>query len=652
MFGRRDPYRRQIRRMRRAWRKGEDAYPLLILGSGEPFLWYVFSAAAIWCYRHRSAFRPFVITIAAFIAAAFMHHDRTDSPQLWWITILTGTVITVSTMAIPLSWLRRRRTGRLIAGGLAWIWEEWGIDRGIERAYAAVVIAATGGWLTAAIVASPVTMPLPVIAGIFCVLLGIPWWFHRRRREKVRVERIIDGWPFVAEHIGLAGAEIISVVVDAWGWTARVMLKKGITTDQVTARIHAIESGLGLRPGSVRVFPDGTRADRCIMRVVEKDPHAKPVPWPGTTITSITQPIEIGVSEDGRLVRVLILRRNVLIGGTTGSGKSGILNVIIAALAACRDVVLWGIDLKGGMELQPWADCFDKLATTPEEADELFREAVAKLDERAARMAAEGKRVWEPTSEDPALVIITDEHAELPGQSHVRADSIARRGRAVAVNLIAATQRPTQTAMGQNTSVRSQMDVRICLRVRERRDVDLILGQGAFHSGWHAHQLTQPGTFLIWDPEHTKPERHRAFLLTDEPIARHASACAATRPRLPAGPPNRSQVAPGVPQTGPETPTRGDDPSGPETALWAALVDAGPNGATVGELIAACGMSRSWVYYRLREHAQAGRAAQTARGAWRAAGPNPGRPPARPRSPRPPGRPPRRGRRPRGGDGS
>jgi S-DNA-T family DNA segregation ATPase FtsK/SpoIIIE len=36
--------------------------------------------------------------------------------------------------------------------------------------------------------------------------------------------------------------------------------------------------------------------------------------------------------------------------------------------------------------------------------------------------------------------------------------------------------------MGGN-AVRSQMDVRICLRVRERRDADLVLGQGAFAGG-------------------------------------------------------------------------------------------------------------------------------------------------------------------------
>jgi Flp pilus assembly CpaF family ATPase len=48
------------------------------------------------------------------------------------------------------------------------------------------------------------------------------------------------------------------------------------------------------------------------------------------------------------------LCRNVLIGGTTGSGKNGIVN-IVGVLAACRDVETRAVDLKGGMELAPWA---------------------------------------------------------------------------------------------------------------------------------------------------------------------------------------------------------------------------------------------------------------------------------------------------------
>ncbi len=106
----------------------------------------------------------------------------------------------------------------------------------------------------------------------------------------------------------------------------------------------------------------------------------------------------------------------------------------------------------------------------------------------------------------PALVII-DEHAELADDAPdavKHADSIARRGRAVAVNLIAAIQRPTQKAMGHG-AVRSQMDIRICFRVRERKDVDLILGQGMLTAGWNAHTLNAPGKFLVSAAEHDTP---------------------------------------------------------------------------------------------------------------------------------------------------
>jgi integrase len=72
-------------------------------------------------------------------------------------------------------------------------------------------------------------------------------------------------------------------------------------------------------------------------------------------------------------------------------------------------------------------------------------------------------RVWEPAPNAPALIILVDEYAELieeaPGAERYT-DSIARRGRAPAVTLVAATQRPSQRAMGKG-AVRSQMDVRL-----------------------------------------------------------------------------------------------------------------------------------------------------------------------------------------------
>jgi S-DNA-T family DNA segregation ATPase FtsK/SpoIIIE len=144
--------------------------------------------------------------------------------------------------------------------------------------------------------------------------------------------------------------------------------------------------------------------------------------------------------------------------------------------------VIWAIDLKRGMELQPWVSCLGRLATTPAQAIALLRDAVAVLEARAGYLTAMGKRVWEPSPEMPALAIVIDEYAELAAEVTEYTDSIARRGRAPAVTMLAATQRPTQKAMGQG-SVRSQMDVRVCFRVRERRDVDLILGQGMLAAG-------------------------------------------------------------------------------------------------------------------------------------------------------------------------
>ena len=169
-----------------------------------------------------------------------------------------------------------------------------------------------------------------------------------------------------------------------------------------------------------------------------------------------------------------------------------------------------------------------------------------------------------------------------------------------------------------------------------------ILGQGAFKAGWHAHQLSQPGAFLISDPEHAVPERHRAYLIDDEQIARHAARHA--RPALSAATADITQTAPESPHTvgdGPADDNNGHD--GPEAALWGALLRAG-DGAPITELMAACGMGRSWVYYRLREHARAARAMQTTRGAWRAVRPGDGRPPGHPGTSRPPRSP----RRPRG----
>ncbi len=596
--------RRHARRMRRY-----GMQPMVVINSGDPLPDLIVVLLARWLWRYRSELAPFYVAWTTALAAWTLHATH----PAWWAAILAAAVVGASGLVI---------FGRRL--GLSTLAERW---------YAAVVTMADGGWLAAATALGPWHSPLSRLLLIGGLLLAVPWWAHRRRRAKVRVERKLDAWPEVAQAVGLAGSQVMSAVVNLWGWRARLRLARGQTIDDVRAKLPAIESGLGIFRGAARVYPTpDDLANRFELRVLDTDPHADAITWPGPSVESITEPIELGPFEDATPARVLLLRRHGLFGGVSGSGKSGGLNVLMGNLTACADVVIWAIDLKRGMELGPWASCIDRLATTPAEARALLADAVAILEARAAFLASTGQRVWEPSPDMPALVIIVDEYAELADDAPDAtsdADSIARRGRAVAVTLIAATQRPTQKAMGQG-ALRSQMDVRICFRVRERKDVELILGQGMLAAGWHAHTLNAPGKFLISAPEHDTPRRARAYLVTDQAVTDTANAHAGLRPPLDEvsqrAMDERAQMSPDEPAQMPAPDHRGgnggvpgDARDVPEAILWAALSLALEDGISVPALMSATGMGRRWVYYRLRELADTGRAIQTERGNWHAA---------------------------------
>ena len=165
------------------------------------------------------------------------------------------------------------------------------------------------------------------------------------------------------------------------------------------------------------------------------------------------------------------------------------------------------------------------------------------------------------------------------------------------------------------------MDIRIGLRVRERRDTDLILGQGMLAAGWHAHTLDAPGKFLISAEGLDQPRRARGFLVTDEDVASEAALWAPIRPPLD----DLSAAAVGAARDA-EADGSGEVLGGeivehsvdPESVLWAALREAPADGLTIPELIMTTGMQRTWIYLRLQQHARNDRAVQVSRGRWRA----------------------------------
>jgi S-DNA-T family DNA segregation ATPase FtsK/SpoIIIE len=68
---------------------------------------------------------------------------------------------------------------------------------------------------------------------------------------------------------------------------------------------------------------------------------------------SIFDPVHIGIDEFGHPVRVPLIERNMLIGGEPGSGKSALLNLVVAHAALSPDCRLVLLDGKQ-VELGQW----------------------------------------------------------------------------------------------------------------------------------------------------------------------------------------------------------------------------------------------------------------------------------------------------------
>ena len=175
---------------------------------------------------------------------------------------------------------------------------------------------------------------------------------------------------------------------------------------------------------------------------------------------------------------------------------------------------------------------------------------------------------------------------------------LARRGRAVAVESPGRHPAAHPGSNGQQCRPLAN-GRRICLRVRERHNVDLILGQGSAGSRV-ARARAHPARRRSRSPR--RPGAHHArtgtqLLITDDQISLAASSRAGrrrpTRPRHQERP-LPPAVRPSRPTTRPRPPP-GSGWGGRERAVDGAVRRA-TEGAPVWVLMGACGMGRSWVY--------------------------------------------------------
>ncbi len=203
----------------------------------------------------------------------------------------------------------------------------------------------------------------------------------------------------------------------------------------------------------------------------------------------------IGVGPDGAVVVDLVKDGpHVLLGGTTGAGKSELLRSLVAGLAATHDpdhctFVL--VDYKGGAAFDACADLPHVVGVVTDLDEHLGRRALrcleAELTHRERRLRSAGASdlaAWLrlPAAERgaplPRLVVVVDEFATLRAELPDFVASlvgIAQRGRSLGVHLVLGTQRPSG-AVDEN--VRANANLRIALRVTDERDALDLVGAG------------------------------------------------------------------------------------------------------------------------------------------------------------------------------
>ncbi|MDO4870607.1 MAG: DNA translocase FtsK 4TM domain-containing protein [Candidatus Saccharibacteria bacterium] len=235
---------------------------------------------------------------------------------------------------------------------------------------------------------------------------------------------------------------------------------------------------------------------------------------------------------------------HLLIAGQTGSGKSVMINTLLASLLyrnSPSDLKLILVDPKQ-VEMAPYEDIphlLTPIINDPAKTISALKWAVNEMERRYQLLASVKKRdinsyneyisQQEKTVEIadqndnlqqhndgamPYIVIVIDEMADLMMVASKDVESLivrlAQKARAVGIHLVLATQRPSVNVV--TGLIKANVPARIAFTVASQVDSKTILDKSG------AEKLLGKGDMLIVTPKMAKPRRIQGALVTDDEI--------------------------------------------------------------------------------------------------------------------------------------
>ena len=297
---------------------------------------------------------------------------------------------------------------------------------------------------------------------------------------------------------------------DGPGWRADVDLPPGVTVSEVIERRAKLASALGRPLGCV--WPEGNtevHPGRMVLWVGDQDMSKSRQPsWPLRKTGSVdlfkAQPF--GTDQRGRWVEITLMFISMVIGAVPRMGKTFALRELLLIAGLDPRAELHTYDLKGTGDLSPLAPISYRYRAGDEPEDIVYGladlRALSSELRRRAKVIRELPRDLCPENKvtpelagkkslglHPIVIGIDEcqkwfEHAEYGAEIEEICTDLVKRGPALGIVILLATQRPDAKSIP--TAISDNAVMRFCLKVTGQPANDMVLGTSAHRNGFKA----------------------------------------------------------------------------------------------------------------------------------------------------------------------